>query len=143
MPHQLWFGTSVYNGHFRGPVTHTYCRAFSSGAFITCFYDLSLWNSHLLPSFKQWSCHYLFLRLGSVAAEFGKPTFRLWGQHSNPPPRSNLYEGSSEDYISFCKLQCVMKTTMNRSLYKNYTCFCTAEICRWRDVTNKQTTYKY
>ena len=25
------------------------------------------WHSHLMPSVKQWSCHYLFLRLGSVA----------------------------------------------------------------------------
>ena len=32
MPHLLWHGASVYNGHLREPVTHTYCRAFSSGA---------------------------------------------------------------------------------------------------------------
>ena len=27
------------------------------------------WHSHLLPSIKQWSCHYLFLQLMSVAAQ--------------------------------------------------------------------------
>ena len=39
--------------------THTYCRAFSSGAVTTCFYDLGL------------------SRLG-----FEHPTYRLRGQHS-------------------------------------------------------------
>ena len=39
--HLLWHGASVYNGHLRGPVTH----------------------SHLLPSVWQCSCHFLFLRL--------------------------------------------------------------------------------
>ena len=31
------------------------------------------WHSHLLPSVWQWSCHYLFLRLRSVAAGIGTP----------------------------------------------------------------------
>ena len=44
VPHLLWHGASVYNGYLRGPVTH------------------------YLPSVWQWSCHYLFLRLRSVAA---------------------------------------------------------------------------
>ena len=43
---------------------HTYCD--------TCLLFLMVisedpWHSHLLPSIWQWSCHYLFLRLGSVA----------------------------------------------------------------------------
>ena len=43
MPHLLWYGPTVYNGHLWGPVTLTYLQ--------------SVW---------QWSCHYLFLRLRSV-----------------------------------------------------------------------------
>ena len=31
------------------------------------------WYSHLLPSVRQWSSHYLFLRLRSVAAEIRTP----------------------------------------------------------------------
>ena len=44
VPHLLWHGTSVYDGHFRGPGrnTHTYCWAFSSGAVNTCLFDLGL-----------------------------------------------------------------------------------------------------
>ena len=49
----LWHGASVYD-------THTYCRALSSGAVTTCFYDLGL--SHL---------------------GFEHPTFQLRGQRSN------------------------------------------------------------
>ena len=40
----LWHGTSVYNGHLRGPVTltpYTYCRTFGSGA-VTTTYHLGL-----------------------------------------------------------------------------------------------------
>ena len=42
VPHLLWHWASIYNGHLRGPVTHTYCRAFSSGAVTICFYDSGL-----------------------------------------------------------------------------------------------------
>ena len=49
------------NGHLRGPVTHTYCPAYGSGAVTTCFKDLGL------------SC------LG-----FEHPTFRLQGKRSYP-----------------------------------------------------------
>ena len=59
VPHLLWHGASVYNGHLRETRdTHTYCRAFSSGALTVCFYDRS--------------------RLG-----FKHPTFRLRGECSN------------------------------------------------------------
>ena len=64
MPHLLWHGASVYNGHLLGYRTrdiYTYCRAFSSGADTTCFYDLGL------------------SRLG-----FEHPAFRFRGQCSNP-----------------------------------------------------------
>ena len=55
MPHLLWHGTSVYNGHLRGPVTH------------------------LLLSVWQWSCHIVFLRLMSVAAGIWTPNLPLTG----------------------------------------------------------------
>ena len=42
VPHLLWHGASAYNGHLRGPVTLTYCRALSSGAITTWFCDLGL-----------------------------------------------------------------------------------------------------
>ena len=42
------------------------------------------WHSHLTPSVWQWSCHYLFLRLGLSRLGFEHPTFRLRGQRSNP-----------------------------------------------------------
>ena len=62
MPHLLWHGPSLYNGHPRGPVTlNTYCQAFSSGAVTTCF----------TTSCLSW-------------LEFVHPTFLLWGQCSNP-----------------------------------------------------------
>ena len=41
------------------------------------------WHSHLLPSFWQWSCHYLFLRLRSTVAGIRTPNFRLRGERSN------------------------------------------------------------
>ena len=56
----LWLEASIYNGHLRGPVTITYCRASGSGAVTTCFYDVGL------------------SRLG-----FENPTFRLRGQRSS------------------------------------------------------------
>ena len=45
VPHPLWHGASVYNGHLRGPEDpwHSHLlRAFSSGAVTTYFYDLGL-----------------------------------------------------------------------------------------------------
>ena len=39
------------------------------------------WHSHLLPSVWKWSCHYLFLRLLSVAGI--RTPFRLRGERSN------------------------------------------------------------
>ena len=53
-------GIHLYWSYPRTRDTHTFCRAFSSGAVTTCFYDLCLF------------------RLG-----FEHPTFRLRGQHSN------------------------------------------------------------
>ena len=67
------------------------------------------WHSHLLPSFWQWSCHYLFLRLRSTVAGIRKPNFRLRGERSNRlshrlgnlPFRSHLFKISrSESYRS-------------------------------------------
>ena len=44
---------------------HTYCDA---GRLSIMVIAEDPWHSHLLPSCWQWSCHYLFLRLRSVAA---------------------------------------------------------------------------
>ena len=43
-------------------------------------------DSHLLPSTWQWICHYLNIRLRSVAAviPWEHPTFRMPGERSNP-----------------------------------------------------------
>ena len=46
------------------------------------------WHSHLLPSVCQWSSHYLFLRLRSVATGDRTPISRMPGGRSTPtPPR--------------------------------------------------------
>ena len=78
VPH-LWHGPSVYNGHLRGPAT-----------------------SHLLPSFWQWSCLYLFYDLGLSRLGFEHPTFCLQGQHYNPL-RSNSLNLIENIYDSFVK----------------------------------------
>ena len=52
-------GPTVYNGQLRGPMTLT-----------------------LLPSFWQWSCHYLFLWLGSVATGDRTSITRMRGERS-------------------------------------------------------------
>ena len=41
------------------------------------------WQSHLMPSIEQWSCHFLFKQLGLSRPEFKHPTFRLRSKHSN------------------------------------------------------------
>ena len=44
-------GHLYYNGHLRGPVTHTCCRAFSNGTVTTRFFDLGRsWDSNTQPS---------------------------------------------------------------------------------------------
>ena len=53
---------------------HTYCD--TGYPFIMVISEVP-WNSHLLPSVWQWSFHYLFLRLGSVAAGIPTPNFPL------------------------------------------------------------------
>ena len=59
--HVLWHGESVYT---------MVCK--------------DSWHSHLLLSVWQWSCHYLFLRLRSVAAGIRTPKFRMRELRSNP-----------------------------------------------------------
>ena len=59
VPHLFWQGTSVSNGHLRGPVT----------------------LRPILPSVWQLSCHYLF-DLGLSLTGFAHPTFRLRGERS-------------------------------------------------------------
>ena len=80
VPHLLWHGASVWNGHIRGSVKHTYSRAFGSGTVSTCFYGLGL------------------LRL-----EFEHPAFRLRGGCSNWLPRRqglNMVEQASPPYLT-------------------------------------------
>ena len=47
VPHLLWHGATLYNGHHRGMTRirdpNPYCQAFECGAAVTnCFYDLGL-----------------------------------------------------------------------------------------------------
>ena len=42
VPHLLWHGQTLFNDHLRGPVIHTCCRAFDSGAIATFFNELDL-----------------------------------------------------------------------------------------------------
>ena len=72
-------GHSVSNGHLRAPMTHTYCRAFSSWAVITCFYDFDL------------------SRLG-----FEHPTFRLrlWTLKPTAPPARLIINVFVINYIT-------------------------------------------
>ena len=43
VPHLLWHGTSVDNGHHREPVRDTYCRPFGSGD-VPCTYHVSVFT---------------------------------------------------------------------------------------------------
>ena len=50
------------------------------------------WHSHLLSSVWQWSCHYLFLRLRSVATGDRTSISLMRGERStSTPPRRSLY----------------------------------------------------
>ena len=42
VPHLLWHGPILYNGHLQWSVTLTPCRTFGSGALTTCFNNLGL-----------------------------------------------------------------------------------------------------
>ena len=65
VPHLVRYGQTVYNGHLRGPVTLT-----------------------TVPSVWQWICHYLFLRLRSVANGDRSPISRMRGKRlTSTPPR--------------------------------------------------------
>ena len=62
VPHLLWYGTYVYNGHLQ-------------------------WHSNLLPSDWRGNCYYLFLRLMPVAAGIRTPNLQLpgWTHLPNAP----------------------------------------------------------
>ena len=66
---------------------HTYC---DTGLPFIMVISEDPWHSHLLPSVWQWSCHYLFLRLRSVATGDRTPISRMRGERSSstPPRRS-------------------------------------------------------
>ena len=80
VPHLLWNGASVYNGHLQWPVAlTTLCRAFGSGAVTSCFNDLGL------------------SQLG-----FEHPTFRMWGERSYQlRHRSGPIQCETEEIIKF------------------------------------------
>ena len=59
---------------------HTYC---DTGQPFVMVISEDPWHLHLLPSVLQWSCHYLFLRLRSVAAGIRTP---------NLPPNALIYK---------------------------------------------------
>ena len=71
VPHPLRHQSTVYDGHLRGPVTLT----------------------PLMPSVWQWSCHYLFSRLRSVATGDRTPISRMRRERSTstPPRRGTLH----------------------------------------------------
>ena len=48
------------------------------------------WHSHLLPSVWQWSCHYLCLRLRSVATGDRTPISCTRGERSTSTPPCNV-----------------------------------------------------
>ena len=71
VPHLLWHEASFYDGHLRGPVTLTP--------------NAERW---------QWSCHYLYVRLRSVAVGIRTPTRPLAGRTllpTAPTPRPCCY----------------------------------------------------
>ena len=55
---------------------HTYC---DTGLPFKMVISEDPWHSHLLPSVWRWSCHYLFLRLRSVATGDRTPISRMRG----------------------------------------------------------------
>ena len=84
VPHLLWHGASVYNGHLRGPVKFT-----------------------PIAERLSWNSHYLFLRLRSVAVEISTPNLPLplagrMLYPTAPPPRSSV---SLKLHIHVCKLR--------------------------------------
>ena len=65
VPHQQWHRSTLYNGHLQGPVIHA-----------------------PVPSFWQWSGHYLFLPLRTVATGNRTQISRMRGKRStSTPPR--------------------------------------------------------
>ena len=59
------------------------------------------WHSHLLLSVRQWSCHYLFLRLRSVATGDWIPISRMRGERSISMPPRRSYEIKNPQYHTY------------------------------------------
>ena len=74
-----------------GPlICHTHC---DTGLPFIMVISEDQWHSHLLLSIWQWSCHYLFLRLRSVATGDQTPIPRTRGERSTSmPPRWWLFQ---------------------------------------------------
>ena len=82
------------------------------------------WHSHLLPNVWQWSCHYLFLRLRSVATGDRTPISRMRGERSTSklPRRSvTLYlQATSAVRYSMTVVNIEKYPNLNRILYTNF-----------------------
>ena len=103
VPHLLRHGTSVYYGHFRGPVT-------------------------LTPlSTKQWSCHYLFLQVRSVAAWIRAPNLSLAGLTllpTAPPPRYGEMNHRLTGHQGNVDLKIVKPNSKLIKMKRCFVCFC-------------------
>ena len=77
---------------------HTYC---DTGLPFIIVISEDPWHSHLLPSVWQWSCHYLFLRLRSVATGDQTPISHMRGELSTvtPPRRFIIKQWWNHDII--------------------------------------------
>ena len=63
---------------------HTHC---ATGLLFITLISEDPWHSHLLPSVWQWSCHYLFSWLRSVATRDRTPISGMKGECSSSTPR--------------------------------------------------------
>ena len=86
---------------------HTHC---DTGLPFIMVISKDPWNSHLLPSVWQRSCHYLFLRLRSVATGVRTQISRMRGERfTSAPPRIH------KDYVQrILGLIIFLKANINR-----------------------------
>ena len=100
---------------------HTFC---DTGQLFIMVISKDPCLSHLLPSVWQRSCHYLFLRLKSVAAGIQNPTFRLRGV------RSSLLRQRREDEHLYVHFRMPSDCTVEDSEYLDESLPCHWSCCR-------------
>ena len=93
---------------------HTYC---DTGHLFIMVISEDPWHSHLMPSVWQWSCHYLFLRLRSVAAGIRTPNLPLARQTAT---RLCQRRGSR-----------IKKNAVLNEWFVNITCYFTVPFGKW------------